>query len=331
MQTTLEIDMAEVTRLTCEGRLEEAMALLAGGAPHAAAAPQSPPAFRVRRAARAPKVTVPEGALFETRSFAGAAGRLGYKLYIPASRRRGAALIVMLHGCTQSPEDFAAGTRMNELAEAEGFLVAYPAQSTGANAQGCWNWFEAGHQRRDAGEPALIAGMTRALVAEFSIDPARVFVAGLSAGGAMAAILAGEYSDLYAAAGVHSGLAAGAAKDMPSAFAAMSGAAKAPARAASRAGAPLIVFHGDRDKTVHPRNGEQVIARAGAPGGVTRGQSAGGAAWTRTNYSGGEHWLLHGAGHAWSGGGAAGSYTDPRGPDASGEMLRFFKERSDWN
>ncbi|MCJ2081166.1 alpha/beta hydrolase family esterase [Methylobacterium sp. J-090] len=279
-------------------------------------------------------VPVPEGARFETRRFTGAHGARDYKVYVP-SGRAGETLpvIVMLHGCTQSPDDFAAGTRMNALAEAQGFLVAYPAQPPSANAQKCWNWFNAGDQQREGGEPALIAGIARAVLAEFGGDGTRVYVAGLSAGGAAAAIMAATYPDLFAAVGVHSGLACGAARDMPSAFAAMNGGGAVQARGNGPA-VPTIVFHGDGDRTVHPVNGERVIAQATPAEGlgttVTKGTSPGGTRYTRTVRTDAdgraqlEHWLLHGTGHAWSGGSPDGSYTDPRGPDASAEMVRFF-------
>ncbi len=285
---------------------------------------------------------LPEGAQFVAGSFSSDAGSRGYKLYIPSTYHGEAVpLIVMLHGCTQSPDDFAAGTRMNTLAEEYGCLIVYPGQTQAANAQKCWNWFSPGDQQRDRGEPALIAGITRQVMRDHLVDPARVYVAGLSAGGAAAAIMAQAYPDLYAAAGVHSGLACGAARDVPSAFAAMRNGAASPQQTA-RVGAgeagqrivPMIVFHADRDRTVHPRNGDQVIAQSAAAGRlrteILRGQVAGGHAYTRTIYSnaGGrptcEQWLVHGGGHAWSGGSSAGSYTDPRGPDASREMLRFF-------
>jgi poly(hydroxyalkanoate) depolymerase family esterase len=244
----------------------------------------------------------------------------------------------MLHGCTQSPDDFAAGTRMNSFAEEHGFLVAYPAQASTANAQKCWNWFSPGDQQRDRGEPSLIAGITQQVSRDHAVDGRKMYVAGLSAGGAAAAIMGMAYPDLYAAVGVHSGLACGAAQDVPSAFAAMrQGAAGAPPR--PRSGerlVPTIAFHADRDGTVHPRNGDQVIAQAASAAAeglrtkVERGQVQGGHAFSRTLHLDGqgraviEQWLVHGGGHAWSGGSPAGSYTDPRGPDASGEMVRFF-------
>jgi poly(hydroxyalkanoate) depolymerase family esterase len=262
--------------------------------------------------------------------------QIAYKLFVPALAAGSAApLVLMLHGCTQHPEDFAAGTQMNALARAHGFLVLYPAQTQRANSSRCWNWFKPQHQQRGRGEPALLAALTQSVVESEGVDPDRVYVAGLSAGGAMADILGRAYPDLFAAVGVHSGLPAGAASDLMSALAAMKkGAAPAPGGGLAL---PTIVFHGDADATVHVRNAEGVVAAAlGGQDGVTAearsssGESAGGRRFTRHVHAGAEgrpaveHWLLHGAGHAWSGGSAQGSYTDPAGPDASAEMLRFF-------
>jgi poly(hydroxyalkanoate) depolymerase family esterase len=286
-----------------------------------------------RAPATAPSAT-PEGAQFLAASFSNQAGTRPYKLYIPSgySPRQPVPLIVMLHGCTQSPDDFARGTGMNAAAEQEFCLVAYPGQTNAANAQKCWNWFNAADQRHD-GEPSLISGITRAVMRSHAVDPARVYVAGLSAGGAAAAIMGAAYPDLYAAVGVHSGLACGAARDMRSAFAAMQRGAPGAPRSAPVP--PTIVFHGDRDTTVHPRNGEAVLAQAVPDTLWTRvetGQVQGGHAYTRTVHidangqTVAENWTIHGAGHAWSGGSPAGSYTDPRGPDATSEMLRFFRE-----
>lgn len=281
---------------------------------------------------------LPDGATFADRCFANEAGSRKYKLYVPSGYKGEALpLLVMLHGCTQSPDDFAAGTRMNELAEKQRLLVAYPAQAQSANASRCWNWFNAIEQRRDCGEPSLIAGITRQIMRDFPIEPGRVYVAGLSAGGAAAAVMGSTYPDLYAAIGVHSGLACGAARDMPSAFAAMQrGGASRPCAGGSIV--PTIVFHGDGDKTVNLVNGDQVIAQSKAATSlgtkVSRGKAPGGIRYTRTNQTDDagrsmlEQWVLHGAGHAWSGGSAAGSYTEPRGPDASSEMVRFFLQHS---
>jgi poly(hydroxyalkanoate) depolymerase family esterase len=274
------------------------------------------------------------GGTFLARSFTNEAGTRPYKLYVPGGYAgRPVPLIVMLHGCTQSPDDFAAGTRMNALAEARTFLVAYPGQTRAANMQKCWNWFQPDDQARDGGEPALIAGITREVMAGYAVDPARVYAAGLSAGGAAAAIMGQTYPDLFAAIGVHSGLACGAARDMSSAMAAMR-AGSAGRDAAAAHIIPTIIFHGSADHTVNARNAGQVAAQAAAGGALAAteeaGQSTGGHAYTRTLYAGPdgvaviEQWLVQGGGHAWFGGSALGSYTDPMGPDASAEMLRFF-------
>lgn len=304
-----------------------------------------------------------EGQLIE-RSYSNRAGSRAYKLYVPSGYTgQETPLVVMLHGCTQSPDDIAAGTRMNALAEEHNFLVAYPEQSAAANNSRCWNWFKASEQRRGQGEPSIIAGITCEILGEYCVDPSRVYVAGMSAGGAMAAILGAGYPDLYAAVGVHSGLAPGAAHDFSSAFGAMRGTHAPPngyarnrdertASAHDGAGrvAPAIVFHGDRDSTVHPRNAERLLAhyRAAAnavdgsrgadttasPTTAHEGRVSGGHAYTRAVHHDSignvlvEKWTVHGLGHAWSGGNSNGSYVDPKGPDASAEMLRFFREHS---
>ena len=258
-----------------------------------------------------------------------------YKLYTPpASAGRGLPLIVMLHGCTQDPDDFAVGTNMNALAREQGFFVLYPAQSKEANASRCWNWFLHQHQQRDSGEPALLASMTRAVMAQHGIDPRRVYIAGLSAGGAMATIVAAAYPEIFAAVGVHSGLPRGAAGNMMEALAVMkSGRAGVGVRGnATVASVPTIVFHGDKDKTVHPRNGEQLIAQAFAASNplIEEGVSGQGRRYTRSTHRDdagntiAEHWLVHGTGHAWSGGHATGSNTDAKGPDATRAMWTFF-------
>ncbi|APW40549.1 hypothetical protein RD110_08185 [Rhodoferax koreense] len=270
------------------------------------------------------------------------AGRsLAYKLYVPPGYEgQSLPLVVMLHGCTQNPDDFAAGTGINELAREQGFYVLYPAQAQDANPSRCWNWFKHNHQGRGNGEPGVISNLTQAIVRSHGIDPSRVYVAGLSAGGAMAAILAEAYPEIFAAAGVHSGLPPGAARDMPGAFSVMktgvSPAGAARANGASGAAVPTIVFHGDRDDTVHPLNGQQVVTKAlgddAAPASQRQeqGRAPNGRRFTRTVHTAAdgrvlaEHWLIHGAGHAWSGGRPQGSYTDGTGPDATREMMRFF-------
>src|SRR5829696_7584856 len=301
---------------------------------------------------------VPTGGRFVERSYTNQAGTRTYKLYIPSGYMgQEVPLVVMLHGCTQSPNDIAAGTQMNVLAEENIFLVAYPAQAQGANTNKCWNWFKASDQQRGRGEPSLVAGITHQVIDEYNVADGQVYVVGMSAGGAMAAIMAETYPDLYAAVGIHSGLAPGAAHDMPSAFAAMHQGGPATPRRDDPISTPrgepawrvpAIVFHGDRDKTVHPRNADRLLEHyypakttgsreetgGFAPRGtVRRGQVPGGHAYTRATYrdSGGrtiaERWTVHGLGHAWSGGSSSGSYTDHKSPDGSLKMVRFFNEQ----
>ncbi|MFK3739845.1 extracellular catalytic domain type 1 short-chain-length polyhydroxyalkanoate depolymerase [Massilia sp. TN1-12] len=268
-----------------------------------------------------------------------AAGTRRYRLYVPSTPATGPRpLVVMLHGCKQDAADFAAGTAMNALAERHGCLVLYPEQARSANGSNCWNWFEAQHQSHEGGEPAILAHMVREVAREHGADAGRVYVAGLSAGGAMAAILAASHPGLFAAVGVHSGLAAGSAHDLMSGLNAMKGSRGSKGRHAAPHSVPVIVFHGDADAVVHPSNGAAVLGQFSGDGKQLRtieegGTSAAGRTHTRTTTLDGdgravaEHWVLHGAGHAWSGGSPAGSYTDVGGPDASAEMLRFFLQQ----
>lgn len=348
----LTSSMAEALRLTRAGNLGEATKVIqamlmgrasTGNAPVPATSsdlldliPTKVSISRKHDAAREPNVDIDVPGSFLERRYGGDAGTLGYRLYVPANARAGMPLVVMLHGCTQSPETFARGTGMNLLADEFGFLVAYPGQTTSANAQRCWNWFNPGDQRRDRGEPALVAGVARQVITDLQADPRRVYVAGLSAGGAAAAVVAAEYPELFAAVGIHSGIACGAARDLPSALFAMQRGRGSRPGAATGAFVPTITFHGDRDTTVNMVNSGEIMAAAVAAldrpieKRVDTGKSDGGRFYTRevsTDGSGPpvlEQWTIHGAGHAWSGGDAAGSYTDPSGPDASREMLRFF-------
>jgi poly(hydroxyalkanoate) depolymerase family esterase len=288
-------------------------------------------------------LSIPAGARYLSRSYACAAGRRIYKLYVPAghdaSGRR--PLVVMLHGGTQDADDFAAGTRMNARAEEHGFLVAYPSQCKSANASLCWNWFKPEDQRRGAGEPSIIAGITNEIVMEYNIDLKRVFVAGLSAGGAMAHVMGATYPEVYAAVGVHSGLPYGAAADVASAFAAMRGDPRRQRQQKTRSASDdtlrprTIIFHGDADHIVHPSNAAKIAemqSKSGCKVERVKAQASDGRTYTRVITRDGagtavvEHWLIHGSGHAWSGGSTDGAYTDPCGPDASREMLRFFLE-----
>ena len=287
---------------------------------------------------------IPKGAQFLAKTYHNAQGLRDYKLYVP-SQYQGQAmpLVVMLHGCTQSADDFAAGTQMNALAEEFGVLVAYPNQTNSANLKRCWNWFNPQDQQANQGEPALIAGITQAVMHDYAVDKRRVYIAGLSAGGAMAAIMAQVYPELYAAVGVHSGLAAGSAHDLMSALNAMrSGSRSALTPKPTQRFVPTIVFHGDQDQTVNQVNAEQVLSQAKATLQASNDEYFNvdkqqitppqGRSYTRTQFKDAqqhtqiEYWLIQGAGHAWAGGSPAGSYTDPQAPNASREMLRFFLE-----
>ena len=272
---------------------------------------------------------------FESHTFANHAGARDYKLFVPpGASDRPMPLVVMLHGCTQSADDFAAGTRMNELAAEYGFLVAYPEQAKSANPNKCWNWFLRSQQDRDQGEPSIVAGIVGAVKSAHAVDERRVFVAGLSSGGATAATLAATYPEVFAAVGVHSGLPHGSAHDLPSALAAMRSGSRGAAVPPTRA----IVFHGDGDSVVHPRNGEELFDqwRSGRPEAMIQVDMSGeanGHGYTRRIFQDEtgrphlEHWIVHGGGHTWFGGSPAGTHTDASGPDASREMVRFFLER----
>jgi poly(hydroxyalkanoate) depolymerase family esterase len=371
MKSLLPHELREATRLTKAGRLMDATAaiqrMLSPATPQAPRADETftidgtaeeiadPPApaptllGRVRglfgkhapeqiQEPRAKPTVSDSVAQFLSREFRNAAGSRPYKLYIPSGYRGDPVpLIVMLHGCTQSADDFATGTRMNEAGEEKTCIIAYPEQVRSANVQKCWNWFKAGDQLRDAGEPCLIAGITCEVMRDYAVDPRRVYVAGLSAGGAAAAVMAASHPDLYAAFGVHSGLAHGAARDVTSAMTAMrTGVAGRPNVGASHRTVPVIVFHGDRDTVVNPLNADHVVSQAVEDVRLTSHSEdghLGGRAYTRTVFIDGqrhtlaEQWTIRGAGHAWSGGSPKGSFTDALGPNATREMIRFFLER----
>jgi poly(hydroxyalkanoate) depolymerase family esterase len=326
--------MIEATRLTRTGRLAEAAALLRRGVPEQ---PRRPEPFPFRHRARAPELP----GRWLAGAYGTSAGEREYRLYVPSGYGgRPVPLIVMLHGGTQEAEDFAAGTRMNELAERGTFLVVYPEQSVAANPRRYWNWFRPGDQQRGSGEPAIIAGLTGRVGAEYAVEAGRVYVAGFSAGAAMAAVMAASYPDVYAGVGVHSGLAYGVAHDVASAFKAMKQGAAGAARY-DAGPVPLIVIHGDGDPTVDHVNAEDLVDARLRAGGrrpahyrrqTNNEQVPGGRRYTRTVFTDGgggacvEQWTVHGGGHAWSGGSARGSYTDPLGPDASGAMVRFFRQ-----
>ncbi len=286
----------------------------------------------------APPISSSPPGSFVDGAFGNSHGSRRYKLFIPPHPAgKPLPLLVMLHGCLQDPDDFARGTRMNTIAAEQRMFVLYPEQSEAANQSRCWNWFNAANQRRDQGEPSIIAGMTREVIDSHPIDARRVYIAGMSAGGAMAAIMAANYSDLYAAVGIHSGMPYGSAQNFLAAIAAMKDGAAAGSRLPAQS-IPLIVFHGDSDLMVNSRNAGQLVSQwlgDASPSrtldtSTARAAEGNGRAFTRTRYQDGaghvvaENWLVHDSGHAWSGGGSAGSFADAAGPDASREMVRFF-------
>jgi poly(hydroxyalkanoate) depolymerase family esterase len=274
---------------------------------------------------RSPVPDLPDGAVFERCRHDGPHGGRDYRLFRPSGRKapiRG--VVMMLHGCTQTPEDFAAGTGMNRHAEDNGLIVVYPEQTRGDNMQLCWNWFRPGDQRRDGGEAALLADLGAAVLSGFGLADAGLFVSGLSAGGAMAALIANTHPDLVTAASVHSGLAPGSAQDVVSAFAAMRGEASGTAEALR---VPAIIFHGSADGTVAPVNAGRLagpVSGASERTGVDTSRRFDVLSGRNASGQPVEVWRIDGAGHAWSGGTPQGSYTDPLGPDASAETLRFF-------
>jgi poly(hydroxyalkanoate) depolymerase family esterase len=276
------------------------------------------------------------------RMYENGSGARGYKIYVPPDcPHHGVSVIVMLHGGTQAVLDYAAGTAMNQLSDRHHFLVVYPQQDSRANPMRYWNWFRDQDQHRGTGEPALIAGITEQVIGDYDANPDRIFIAGFSAGAAMAMVMSSTYPDLYAAAGIHSGLPYGAACDVPSAFALMGGASR-PSRRYTPITLPLIIFHGDDDEIVNVANAGYIREqRLGVDGALTaadgvnvmRGRVSGGHAYTRTTYADEtevllEQWIVHGAGHTWFGGTTGCSYTDPLGPDSSAEIVRFFDEHS---
>lgn len=351
MKNPMQHGIIEAARLTRAGRLAEATALiqrtLAGPSSSTtpateASRPNEPLEAEFHVLDASPSLH--KSGQFIEKSYTNTDGTRPYKLFIPSSYTGQAVpLILMLHGCSQNADNFSIGTRMNMLAEETPFLVAYPEQGNAANNSKCWNWFQQENQHRGRGEPSLIAGITQQIMRDYHVDTRRVYIAGLSSGGAMAAIMAATYPDLYAAVGVHSGLAYGAAHDLPSAFAAMNQGTTQPTRPLKEP-IPIIIFHGDRDTTVAPANADALldqwlqaasrVQRTTPTVTIERGQVKHGHAYTRALYQNRkghiliERWTVHQAGHAWFGGNPRGSYTDSRGPDASAAMLRFFNQHA---
>lgn len=328
--------MSEATRLTREGRLAEATALIQRTLNDGSASVPLP-TISMPTMPTIPMPTMPSGTGPASHArphgmshhvYRGAAGERSYLLHVPTTLPAGPVpLVLMLHGGTQDAAGFAAATGMNDLADQHGFVVAYPEQSTAANAMRYWNWFSPADQRRGSGEAAILAGMVAEVAGQHPIDPEQVFVAGFSAGAAMAAVLADQYPDVFAGVGIHSGLASGSATDMMSAFAAMR---RAPASRPARRPVRAIIFHGAADPTVDVSNAQALAEQFAASGGeVTRTEGRDRKAFTRITIGAlqqadCEVWIVQGAGHVWCGGHAGESYADPQAPNASAEMVRFF-------
>lgn len=260
---------------------------------------------------------------FTPGTFSTNAGTREYELYTPSNLSAGSPLFLMLHGCTQDPDDFAAGTRMNVLAEENGFAVVYPAQPSSVNARSCWNWFCPSHQGQE-GESGLLAALTREMAARLESDPKRIFVAGMSAGAAMAAVLALNFPNIFSAMGAHSGIAPHSASNVLGALLVMKGLGRV--KKGPLIEIPSIIFQGDADGTVNVRNGERML-HAIKEGTDEETTCEWGTQTLRKDSEGrvfGEYWKVHGLGHAWSGGSPLGSYTKADGPEASREMVRFF-------
>lgn len=306
--------MRQVLDLVRSGQLSEATDLIRAGS--STVRPMRP------AGAKPVEARAPAPDTMQRATFACGAGQRDYALYLPKGAGRLRGLVVMLHGCTQDAGDFARGTRMNALGGVEGFGVLYPEQTRSQNPMGCWNWFAPEHQRQGGGEPAIIAAMIAEIGARHGVPQGAVAVAGLSAGGAMAAILGETHPHLFAAVAVHSGLPVGAATSIPEAFSAMK--TGTSVRSAPFA-VPTIVFQGQADTTVAPANGE-ALAHGIGRGPKASGLCASGRRYNREIGPHGEVWRIDGLGHAWSGGSPEGSYADPAGPDASAEILRFFQQ-----
>jgi poly(hydroxyalkanoate) depolymerase family esterase len=307
-----------------------------------------------------PKARADSSGIWQQYTYNGPAGSRPYFVYTPANYHVGSAvpLMVMLHGCTQTPADFAAGTQMDQLADQKQFVVVYPQQTSTYNQEKCWNWFDSADQSRGSGEPAIIAGIVQAVeqtTSQWTIDTHHIYAAGLSAGAAMTVILGATYPDIFAAIGVQSGLEYQAATSSTDAYTALRQGGPDPARqgqaaynamgSAARV-VPTITFHGTSDYLVYPINGEQVVrqwmqtdhlashnaynASFNSPTSTTNGQVAGGHSYSvyTWNDSNGnevqEYWLVNGMGHDWSGGSSSGTYTDPQGPGATQAIYNFF-------
>jgi poly(hydroxyalkanoate) depolymerase family esterase len=285
-------------------------------------------------------------------SYSAAAGTRAYRGYVPSTYTPGTAmpLIVVLHGCTQTADSIRQLTRYDQLAEAKGFIAVFPEQPPSANFLRCWNFFLDAHMHRGTGEPSLIAGITNWVRQRYTVDPRRIYVAGLSAGGAMASVMGASYPDLYAAVGIGSGCeyaatatCAGWRSSDPT-----KAAQAAYAEMGQRARVlPVIAFQGDKDFTVPPVNADQLVKQwtitadladdhvangsvSGTPTTTLTGQVPNGRAYTTRYYADADgrelvqYWSVHGMSHAWSGGCSCALHADPQGPDATAAMYAFL-------
>ena len=299
-----------------------------------------------------------------TGSARAAGGSRDYKLWVPPglAKEKRVPLLMLLHGCTHGAEDMAEISGMNEVANRNHFLVVYPEQSRLANLLKCWNWFDPKHQSRDAGEPSILAEIVRQVCALYEVDSERIYAAGVSAGGAMAVITAATYPDLFSALAVAAGAEFQAAQSVPEGLVVMKQGGPDPVRqgraafAAMKQGLarkarkrlPVIVFHGTEDGSVNPVNADQIIAQWGETNAclaseageagfsiaekIIAGTVPDGHSYNRHIYTDQtgrllmEKWIVKGMGHAWSGTPKEHKYCDPKGPNASEEIWRFFCE-----
>ncbi|RJL06614.1 esterase [Paracoccus aestuarii] len=340
MTKPMSMNMSEITRLMRAGQLTEATRMIQTGL-GGSSLPQMPQMPQMGQMPQMPHQgratpAIPEGARWTMGQHAAAGQARQYRLYVPASAADGAeGLLLLLHGCTQDPDDFARGTAILAAAEARRMIVVLPAQTAQSNMNKCWNWFEPRHAATDGGEAAFLTDLTRTLAHDHAIAPDRRFAAGLSAGGAMAVILGAVFADDFGAVACHSGLPNGAASDMGSAFAAMSQGGR---DGGAGVGCRLLILHGSADGTVSPRNADAVLSQAlrRQPGLTRRAADARlaghevriGRHRDATGTLRIEDWRIAGLGHAWSGGAPEGSHTAP-GPSATDAMMRFFLDGAD--
>lgn len=289
--------------------------------------------------------------VYSTKSFTNSSGTRSYGLYIPSGYKVGTPmpLVVGLHGCVGSALDFVNQSGLNSVAEVNKFIVAYPEQTSAANNLKCWNWYTTAGQQRGSGEASIIAGITQQVKQDYSVNNSRVFTLGLSAGGAMAVNMGVLYPDVFAGVGVGSGLTwkagAGGLSGYPAMTAEQSGQQIHISQGANSRTVPVYIFHGLQDKTVVPKNADDLavswiaandLADDGSrnnsvpanPVSTVFGTSSGDTFTTATyNDRNGQELIqvvkVTNMGHAWSGRSGA-AYTYPAGPDETSLMYSFL-------